>query len=88
MGDTERIDALDAEIGCFVREQLEREGPVTGWVLCLSTAHFDDDGETVYGWDYVVGPQTDVIRSFGLVNTVKIDLESVIWRAATPKDVD
>lgn len=81
------VEELDEAVGKFVRETLEREGPVTGWVLCLSHMHYADD-EPIYGWDYSCGPQTDLVRAIGLLEVVRTDIDGTVSRAAAPDDDD
>lgn len=83
----EHHETLDEAIATFVRDGLEREGPVTGWVLCVSHMRYVDD-DPVYGWDYATGPQTDLVRAVGLVETVRIDIPGVVARAAAPSQDD
>lgn len=80
-------EELDEAIGKFVRDTLEREGPVTGWVLCVSHMKYTDD-EPIYGWDYSCGPQTDLVRAIGLLEVVRADVDGTVRRAAEPDDED
>jgi hypothetical protein len=59
-------EQLDEAIKRFSREANDREGMVTGWVVVIGTARFDDEGDTIYGYDYGVGPDTDLQRAVGL----------------------
>jgi hypothetical protein len=73
-------DELDALVSRYVREVLGRPGLVTGWVLCVSRMHDLDDGDTAYGWDHTVGPQTDLVRSLGLLDVVSEDIREMVRR--------
>lgn len=82
----ERMEALDTEIGRYVHEKLEREGPVTGWVLNAATSRLDDDGDPMYGWDDISGPQTNFMTAVGLVRAAQIAMDQRIWHAESAGD--
>lgn len=58
---------LDEKVREFTRTALDREGVVTGWVLMVGTARFDDNGDPVYGYDYAAGLDTPIPTAVGLV---------------------
>lgn len=60
-------DLLDEKIRAYTAENLERQGLVTGWVLCVASSRIDDDGDLLYAYDYSCGPDTELIRAVGLV---------------------
>lgn len=67
---TEPLDiaaSLDDRVREFTATNLERPGVVTAWVLCVATSRIDDDGDMCFAYDYSVSPDTDLIRSVGLV---------------------
>lgn len=52
----------------FARENLDRSGVVTGYVLMCTTTRFDDDGTVMHGYDYAVGPDTALALAIGMVD--------------------
>lgn len=66
------IEQLDLAVQRLAREAWNREGVLTGWVVMGATSSFDDQGESVWAWDYGVGPGTDLIRAVGLVEASRL----------------
>src|SRR5882757_4449828 len=59
--------ALDEAVRKYTAENLRRPGVVTGWVLSVGTSRFDDEGSVVQGFDYSVGPDTNLPLAVGLL---------------------
>jgi len=58
---------LDEAVRKYTAENLNRPGVVTGWVLSIGTSRFDDEGDIVQGFDYSVGPDTNLPMAVGLL---------------------
>lgn len=68
--------ALDEAVRKYTAENLERRGVVTGWVLSVGTSRFDDDGNVSQGFDYSIGPDTNLPLSVGLLELSLWELRS------------
>lgn len=68
--------ALDEAVRKYTAENLERPGVVTGWVLSVGTSRFDDEGNVAQGFDYSIGPDTNLPLSVGLLELSLWELRS------------
>jgi hypothetical protein len=66
------MEDLDALVTKYAHQNLERDGVVTAWVLCVATTNYDDDGDVGYAYDYSVSPSSDLIRSVGLIELARL----------------
>lgn len=67
MSREEPMGFLTEAVQQFARENLQRQGVVTGYVLMVTTTRFDDDGSVMHGYDYSVGPDTPLATAVGMV---------------------
>ncbi len=73
---------LDEAVRKYAAENLERKGVVTGWVLCIGTSRFNDNGELAQAHDYSIGPDTSLPLSIGLVQLALWELKKDVLRDA------
>jgi hypothetical protein len=74
---------LDEALRKYVAENLDRKGVVTGWVLCIGTSRFDDDGHLLQAHDYSVGPDTNLPLSIGLVQLALWEMKKDVLEDAS-----
>lgn len=88
MAEQTAMEQLDEAVRRFAGEGLARQGVVTGWVLQVSTSRFLDNGDPAWAWDYSVGPDTDLIRAVGLVESARLLMHRHLQAGDSDPDSD